>query len=141
MLNDDFFFVSVSQIYVVDSVDRDRIGVAREEFQAIVKDPLMLSSVVLVLANKQDMVISDSSKHQTKAPLLASHLCSFFFSWQKGAMSPSEVAQRLGLYDLKNRTSRAVGACALTGEGLHEGLGWLAATLKDARTWGTSVRF
>lgn len=64
-----------------------------------------------------------------------------FFSWQKGAMGPSEVAQRLGLYDLKNRTSRAVGACALTGEGLHEGLGWLAATLKDARAWGTSVRF
>jgi Arf/Sar family protein len=60
---------------------------------------------------------------------------------QKGAMSPSEVGQRLGLYDLKNRTSRAVGACALTGEGLHEGLGWLAATLKDAHTWGTSVRF
>ena len=25
-----------------------------------------------------------------------------------------------------------MGACALTGEGLHEGLGWLAATLKDA---------
>jgi len=46
----------VSQIYVVDSTDRDRIGVAREEFQAIVKDPLMLSSVLLVLANKQDMV-------------------------------------------------------------------------------------
>jgi ADP-ribosylation factor 1/2 len=59
----------------------------------------------------------------------------------KVTMSPSEVGQRLGLYDLKNRTSRAVGACALTGEGLHEGLGWLAATLKDARTWGTSVRF
>ncbi|XP_066372367.1 uncharacterized protein [Miscanthus floridulus] len=82
-------------IYVVDSTDRDRIGVAREEFQAIVKDPLMLSSILLVLANKQDM---------------------------KGAMSPSEVGQRLGLYDLKNRTSRAVGACALTGEDLHEGL-------------------
>lgn len=78
-----FFFLCVSQIYVVDSVDRDRIGVARKEFQAIVKDPLMLSSVVLVLANKQDMVISDSSKNQTKAPLLASHLCSFFFLGRK----------------------------------------------------------
>jgi hypothetical protein len=44
------------QIYVVDSMDRDRIGVAREEFQAIIKDPLMLNSVILVLANKQDQV-------------------------------------------------------------------------------------
>lgn len=37
-------------------MDRDRIGVAREEFQAIIKDPLMLNSVILVLANKQDTV-------------------------------------------------------------------------------------
>ncbi|GJN00295.1 hypothetical protein PR202_ga17716 [Eleusine coracana subsp. coracana] len=101
-------------IYVVDSMDRDRIGVAREEFQAIIKDPLMLNSVILVLANKQD---------------------------QKEAMSPSEVGQRLGLYDLKNRTSRVVGACALTGNGLGEGMGWLAETLKDLHTWGSSVRF
>ncbi|RLN13233.1 ADP-ribosylation factor-like [Panicum miliaceum] len=100
-------------IYVVDSMDRDRIRVAREEFQAV-KDPLMLNSVILVLANKQDM---------------------------KGAMKPPEVGQRLGVYDLKNRTSRVVGACALTGEGLHEGLGWLAATLKDAHEWGSAVRF
>ncbi|OEL31917.1 ADP-ribosylation factor [Dichanthelium oligosanthes] len=104
----------VLQIYVVDSMDRDRVGVAREEFQAIVKDPLMLNSVILVLANKQDT---------------------------KAVMKPAEVGQRLGLYDLKNRTSRVVGACALTGEGLHEGLGWLAATLKDAHAWGSSVRF
>ena len=46
------------QIYVVDSMDRDRIGVAREEFQAVVEDPLMLNSAILVLANKQDMVTS-----------------------------------------------------------------------------------
>jgi ADP-ribosylation factor 1/2 len=56
-------------------------------------------------------------------------------------MSPSEVGQRLGLYDLKNRTSRVVGACALTGDGLNEGMSWLAETLKDVHTWGSSVRF
>ena len=39
-------------------MDRDRIGAAREEFLAIVKDPLMLNSAILVLANKQDMVTS-----------------------------------------------------------------------------------
>jgi len=143
MLNSWYLLLYVSQIYVVDSTDRDRIGVAREEFQAIVKDPLMLSSVLLVLANKQDMVISDSSEHH-QANRGRERLSSVFgvpFSSQKGAMSPSEVGQRLGLYDLKNRALRAVGAWALTGEGLHEGLSWLAATLKDAHTWGTSVRF
>ena len=73
------------QIYVVDSLDRERIGRARAEFQvyifyyrvslyneilcdicsnllgsylfqAIINDPFMLNSVLLVFANKQDMV-------------------------------------------------------------------------------------
>ncbi|KAI3904407.1 hypothetical protein MKW98_014587 [Papaver atlanticum] len=42
-------------IYVVDSLDRERIGKAKAEFQAIIKDPFMLNSVILVFANKQDM--------------------------------------------------------------------------------------
>ncbi|XP_074353925.1 ADP-ribosylation factor-like isoform X3 [Apium graveolens] len=43
-------------IYVVDSLDRERIDKAKAEFQAIIKDPYMLRSVILVFANKQDMV-------------------------------------------------------------------------------------
>lgn len=123
-------------------MDRDRIGVAREEFQAILKDPLMLNSVILVLANKQDTVTNQpKGTGHVDILLTISSLHNFVCCVQKGAMKPPEVAQRLGLYDLKNRTSRVVGACALTGEGLHEGLGWLAATLKDAHAWGSSVRF
>ncbi|KAF7085402.1 hypothetical protein CFC21_088839 [Triticum aestivum] len=63
-------------IYVVDSLDRERIGKAKAEFQTIINDPFMLNSVILVFANKQDM---------------------------KGAMTPMEVCEGLGLYDLKNR--------------------------------------
>ncbi|KAF0902466.1 hypothetical protein E2562_016290 [Oryza meyeriana var. granulata] len=101
-------------IYVVDSMDRERMGVAKEEFQAIISDPLMLNSVILVLASKQDL---------------------------KGAMRPSEVCERLGVYELKNRRWHAQGACALTGDGLRGGLDWMASTLRDVQTWGTSVRF
>ncbi|CAM0947277.1 unnamed protein product [Alopecurus aequalis] len=43
-------------IYVVDSLDRERIGDARQEFQTIIKDPLMANSIILILANKQDLV-------------------------------------------------------------------------------------
>ncbi|CAN8269737.1 unnamed protein product [Cochlearia groenlandica] len=43
-------------IYVVDSLDRERIGKAKQEFQEIIKDPFMLNSIILVFANKQDMV-------------------------------------------------------------------------------------
>lgn len=52
------------QIYVVDSMDRERTGVAKEEFQAIIRDPLMLNSVILLLANKQDLVIAKSLTNQ-----------------------------------------------------------------------------
>ncbi|VAH17618.1 unnamed protein product [Triticum turgidum subsp. durum] len=110
-------------IYVVDSLDRDRIGRARAEFQvfgisyrepvpvsvAIINDPFMLNSVLLVFANKQDM---------------------------RGAMTPMEVCEGLGLYDLNNRIWHIQGTCALKGDGLYEGLDWLATTLDEMRATG-----
>ncbi|KAF4399007.1 hypothetical protein G4B88_023601 [Cannabis sativa] len=98
-------------IYVVDSLDRERITKAKAEFQAIISDPFMLNSVILVFANKQDM---------------------------KGAMSPMEVCEGLGLFDLKNRKWHIQGTCALRGDGLYEGLDWLAGTLKEMRAAGYS---
>ncbi|GJN21942.1 hypothetical protein PR202_gb09466 [Eleusine coracana subsp. coracana] len=74
-------------IYVVDSLDRERIGKARAEFQ-------------------------------------------------KGAMTPMEVCEGLGLYDLKNRIWHIQGSCALKGDGLYEGLDWLAGTLKELEASG-----
>ncbi|KAH9317178.1 hypothetical protein KI387_018947, partial [Taxus chinensis] len=50
-----YFSTTDGLIYVVDSLDRERIGKAKAEFQAIVNDPLMRNSVILVFANKQDM--------------------------------------------------------------------------------------
>uniref|UniRef100_A0A0D9XMY6 ADP-ribosylation factor n=1 Tax=Leersia perrieri TaxID=77586 RepID=A0A0D9XMY6_9ORYZ len=96
-------------IYVVDSLDRERIGRARAEFQAIINDPFMLNSVLLVFANKQDM---------------------------RGAMTPMEVCEGLGLYDLTNRIWHIQGTCALKGDGLYEGLDWLATTLDEMRASG-----
>ncbi|KAG7580469.1 Small GTP-binding protein domain [Arabidopsis suecica] len=98
-------------IYVVDSLDRERIGKAKQEFQDIIRDPFMLNSVILVFANKQDM---------------------------KGAMSPREVCEGLGLLDLKNRKWHIQGTCALQGDGLYEGLDWLSTTLKEVKAAGYS---
>ncbi|KQJ93101.1 hypothetical protein BRADI_3g02760v3 [Brachypodium distachyon] len=99
-------------IYVVDSLDRERIGDARQEFQTIIKDPLMANSIILVLANKQDL---------------------------RGAMSPEEVSEGMGLHDLKNRLWHIQGTCALRGEGLYDGLDWLASTLKQLQDTGHST--
>ncbi|RZC31416.1 Protein EXPORTIN 1A isoform G [Glycine soja] len=98
-------------IYVVDSLDRERIGKAKQEFQTIINDPFMLNSVILVFANKQDL---------------------------RGAMTPMEVCEGLGLFDLKNRKWHIQGTCALKGDGLYEGLDWLASTLKERKAAGYS---
>jgi len=99
-------------IYVVDSLDRERIGKAKAEFQAIINDPFMRNSAILVFANKQDM---------------------------KSAMTPMEVCEALGLYDLRNRKWHIQGTCATKGEGLYEGLDWLATTLKEMQASGLST--
>ncbi|XP_010463760.1 PREDICTED: ADP-ribosylation factor 1-like 2 [Camelina sativa] len=98
-------------IYVVDSLDRERIGKAKQEFQDIIRDPFMLNSIILVFANKQDM---------------------------RGAMSPREVCEGLGLLELKNRKWHIQGTCALQGDGLYEGLDWLSSTLKEVKAAGYS---
>jgi ADP-ribosylation factor 1/2 len=51
-------------------------------------------------------------------------------------MTPMEVCEGLGLYDLKNRTWHIQGSCALKGDGLYEGLDWMASTLKELQASG-----
>lgn len=54
-------------------------------------------------------------------------------------MSPMEVCEGLGLYDLKNRVWHIQGTCALKGDGLYEGLDWLASTLDELQASGRST--
>lgn len=51
-------------------------------------------------------------------------------------MTPMEVCEGLGLYDLQNRKWHIQGTCALRGDGLYEGLDWLASTLKELKAAG-----
>ncbi|XP_075496161.1 ADP-ribosylation factor-like [Primulina tabacum] len=99
-----FFYNTSGLIYVVDSADRESIGWAKENFQAIISHPYMINAVILVFANKQDI---------------------------EGAMTPTEVCEGLGLYDIKDRKWHIQATCAIKGEGLYEGLAWLACKLQD----------
>eukprot|EP00929_Paragymnodinium_shiwhaense_P084286 TRINITY_DN4504_c0_g1_i1.p1 TRINITY_DN4504_c0_g1~~TRINITY_DN4504_c0_g1_i1.p1 ORF type:complete len:183 (-),score=39.43 TRINITY_DN4504_c0_g1_i1:323-871(-) len=93
-------------IYVVDSSDRDRIQLAREELQRLLGDDELRDSALLVFANKQDLPHS---------------------------MSSADVADKLGLHDLRNRKWFVQAAQATTGDGLYEGLDWLSTTLASLR--------
>lgn len=63
-------------MYVIDSQDRDRVGIAKEELLNMLEEEELRSSALLVIANKQDM---------------------------EGAMSVTEVSDVLGLTSLKSR--------------------------------------
>ena len=89
-------------IFVVDSNDRDRIEDAAEEFKKMIAEEELKDCAVLVMANKQDL---------------------------NGALSPDEVIEQLGKDQLKGRTWLVKGTSATTGQGLKEGLDWMASVL------------
>jgi Arf/Sar family protein len=49
----------------------------------------------------------------------------------RGCLTPAEVCEAMGISQLRNRRWHVQGAIATRGEGLYEGLDWLAATLKS----------
>ncbi len=86
-------------IFVVDSNDRDRIEENREELHKMLGEEELKDAVLLVFANKQDL---------------------------PGAMQCPEMTDKLGLHTLRGRTWFIQSTCALKGDGLVEGLDWLA---------------
>jgi len=91
-------------IFVVDSNDRDRIDVAKGELDGLLGQDELRDAPLLVFANKQDL---------------------------PNAMSTSEMADKLGLHSLRQRPWYIQAACAASGEGIYEGLDWLASALKN----------
>ncbi|XP_051531830.1 ADP-ribosylation factor 4-like [Myxocyprinus asiaticus] len=89
-------------IFVVDSSDHDRIETAAEELNMMLQEDEMRDTVVLVLANKQDL---------------------------PKAMPVHELTEKLGLHALKSRQWYVQATCAVQGSGLYEGLDWLSDQL------------
>ena len=103
--------ISQAIIFVVDSNDRDRIddksgyeNNAREELARMLQEDELRNAKLLVLANKQDL---------------------------PNAMKVQEITERLGLNKLRNRQWYIQGASAPTGDGVYEGLDWLANSIKN----------
>lgn len=91
---------------MVDSSDRERIGISREEFRALLEEEELKDALLLVYANKQDL---------------------------PGALSDSQIAEGLGLHDIRSRDWAIFKASAIKGEGLFEGLDWLSNALKNRK--------
>lgn len=86
-------------IFVVDSNDRDRIAEAKEELHNILKESELSNAALLIFANKQDL---------------------------PNAMRPVDLANELYLHNAYNRHWHIQPSSGLKGNGLVEGLDWLA---------------
>jgi len=91
-------------IVVIDSTDRSRLDLSREELYKVLNNEELSSAAVLVYANKQDM---------------------------KGALTAAEISKHLNLTSIKKQQWHIQACCALTGEGLYQGLEWICSQLKN----------
>lgn len=97
-------------IFVVDSADTERIddselmaGNAKEELARCLQEDELRGVPVLVFANKQDL---------------------------PGALKCNKIAEMLGLNQLRDRKWFIQACCAVSGDGLYEGLDWMSDTIK-----------
>ncbi|CAE8585276.1 unnamed protein product, partial [Polarella glacialis] len=91
-------------IFVVNSQEQpfdEMLDEYLDELGKITSDDNFRDSVLVVWANKQDL---------------------------PGALLPAEIASKLQLHKLRDRTWHIQGTVALTGEGLYESMDWLAKT-------------
>ena len=92
-------------IFVVDSSDKLRLCVARDELELLLRHSDIAAGArtpMLFFANKMDL---------------------------PGALEPSEVSMQLGLPALTERPWQIAASNALTGEGVEEGIAWLVQAL------------
>ncbi|TPX68185.1 hypothetical protein SpCBS45565_g03261 [Spizellomyces sp. 'palustris'] len=85
-------------IMVIDSTDRARLHLSKEELHRMMEHDQLRNASLLVFANKQDV---------------------------RGALKAAAISDALGLSHLKDRQWHIQACCALTGEGLWEGMDWL----------------
>jgi len=102
-----YFQNTDAMIFVVDASDRERVEEAREELYKCLQDEMLKNAPVLVYANKADM---------------------------PKAMLAKEIVPALGLDTMRNREWHVQESVAVKGDGLYEGLDWLAKTLNAAQT-------
>jgi ADP-ribosylation factor-like protein 1 len=90
-------------IFVVDSTDTERLGVAKQELMAMLEEEELKDAVLLVFANKQDAA---------------------------GAQNAQQVSESLNLTSIKNRQWSIQETSAARGVGLFEGFDWLVSCIK-----------
>ena len=99
-------------VYVVDSNDRDRLDQVYDELHSFLEVDELREVPLLVLANKQDL---------------------------PNPLSVLEITDKLNLNKITDRPVHVQGCCATSGDGLYDGLDWIANGFKTAEESKTEV--
>ncbi|KZS97549.1 ARF/SAR protein [Sistotremastrum niveocremeum HHB9708] len=92
-------------IYVIDSADHNRLTLSRTELLTMLSEEELRGVPLLVYCNKQDL---------------------------EGALKPEEISDKLGLAGgEKDRPWSVRGCSAIKGEGLEDGMDWLANAIQN----------
>lgn len=95
---------STGLIFVVDSSDKQRLGEAKTELHKLLEEEDLKDAHILVFANKQDVL---------------------------GALSVNEIKSGLALADMTSHNWFIQPTAAIKGEGLFQGLDWLAQQIQS----------
>lgn len=98
-----YFEEADAVVFVVDSNDQENMVLAKMELFNVVLHEDLKYSCLLVLANKQDI---------------------------QGSRNAGEIASDLSLHTIRTHEWQIQSCCALTGEGLQEGLTWIASRVR-----------
>jgi ADP-ribosylation factor-like protein 3 len=93
-------------IFVVDSADMMRMDETGEELSELLQEHKLAGVPLLVFANKQDLDL---------------------------AMPPDEIAEKFQLTSLTDRRWQIQPCSALRGEGIQEGMDWMAKNVSTSK--------
>ncbi|KRX03375.1 P-loop containing nucleoside triphosphate hydrolase [Pseudocohnilembus persalinus] len=93
----NYFEQTDGLIWVVDSSDKMRLEMCKEELHNLLKQEKLVGATLFIFCNKQDI---------------------------KGALSPEEISKFLELDQITTRHWGMIPCSAVTGEGLVEGIHW-----------------
>ena len=94
----NFFEETDGLIWVVDSSDKSRLEMCREELHDLLKAEKLAGASLLVFYNKSDI---------------------------EGSLSLDEIKNYLGLEEIKSRHWAILPSSAITGSGLFQGMKWM----------------
>ena len=93
-----YYANTAAVVFVVDSTDIERLGIAAEELGAMLNEEELRDAALLVFANKQD---------------------------RAGAKGAGEISEALRLDHLRDRSWSIMACSAIDGRGVNEGMDWL----------------